>query len=154
VIHHDDYQDLVDRGEQVAGHSDWLAFQHAVDGVSDVTSSILAVERLREGSGWENHGALVVFSMTVRDPATYVAAFQELIRSMDNPGSVRLMEIRFGGQGTTHAALISAAGFVEANEYLDELLSSDAYRRFVGKVGDIRDIRTVSYNRRIKSWGN
>jgi hypothetical protein len=154
VIEHEDYADFVARGDSIGGSRDWLDFQHAIDGTSNVTSSRLAVQRMIDGSGWENHGALVAFSMTVSDPTAYAEAFSELIRSSDNPGSVRLMEMRFGGEGTTHTALISAPGFVEMNEYLDELLSSDAYRRFSSKVSDIRKINTVSYLRRIKSWGN
>ncbi len=54
----------------------------------------MAVERLRDGSGWRKHGALAAFIMTVTDPATYTAAFAELIDSSENPGSVRLMELR------------------------------------------------------------
>ena len=153
VIEHDDYADFQSRGERVGGSRDWLDFQQAVEGTSKVTSSRLAVQRAIIGSGWENHGALVAFSMSVSDPSTYLAAFNELIRSSENPGSARLMEMRFGGEGVTHVALISAADFTTMNEYLDDLLTSDAYRRFIGKVGDIRKIRTVSYLRRLKSWG-
>lgn len=97
---------------------------------------------------------LAAFIMTVKDPAAYATAFTDLIGSMDNPGSVRLMEMRFGGEGITHVALITAQDFVALNNYLDELQSSDAYREFSGKVSDNRMIRTVTLYRRIKSWGD
>jgi hypothetical protein len=153
VVQHDSYEDLQSRGARVFSSAEWMAFQQAADGTSEVTNNLMAVERLRDGSGWANHGALVVFTMTISDPAAYTDAFTDLIDSSQNPGSVRLMELRFGGEGATHAALISATDFVAANKYLDELLSSSAYRSFSRKVGDIRDIKTVSYYRRIKSWG-
>jgi hypothetical protein len=154
VIEHDSFEEMAAREQSVGASAEWLSFQHAVEGTSDTTSGRMAVQRIVDGSGWRNHGALVVFSMTVSDPAKYAEAFSELIDSMDNPGSVRLMEMRFGGEGTTHAALISAPDTTIANQYLDELQGSDAYRRFIRKVGDIREINNVSLMRRIKSWGN
>jgi hypothetical protein len=133
---------------------EWQAFVGSLQSLLDVESRLMAIERFRDGSGWEGHGAMAAFVMTVSDPATYAAAFAELTGSMDNPGSVRLMELRFGGQGATHAALISAANVTELNEYLDELLSSNAYREFAGKVSGIRTINNVEMLRRVVSYGD
>ena len=132
---------------------EWAAFVGSLRGVLDVKSRLMAIERFRVGTGWRNHGAMAAFVMTVTDPAAYAAAFAEFVESSDNPGSTRLMELRFGGQGATHAVLISATGSAALNEYLDELLSSDAYRVFAGKVSDIRTIHNVEMLTRVKSYG-
>ncbi len=132
----------------------WAEYVQTLDGVVEIKSRAMAIERLRVGSGWREHGALAAFIMTVTDPATYAATFAELIDSSENPGSVPLMELRFGGQGATHAALISAEGPAALNEYLDDLLSSDAYRVFSGKVSGIRTIQNVAMYRRVRSFGD
>lgn len=148
---YDDYEKITsDRNSSPA----WRAFVGSLGGVLDVKSRLMAVERFREGSGWRDHGAMAAFVMTITDPETYAAAFAEFVNSTDNPGSVRLMELRFGGQGATHAVLISAAGSAALNEYLDELLSSDAYREFVGKVGDIRTMNNVEMLSRVRTYGD
>ncbi len=131
----------------------WRAFVGSLGDVLDVKSRLMAIERYRVGAGWRDHGAMAAFVMTITDPAAYAAAFAEFVESSDNPGSVRLMELRFGGQGATHAVLISAVGSAALNEYLDELLSSDAYRVFVGKVGDIRTILNVEMLSRVVTYG-
>lgn len=132
----------------------WRAFVGSVTSLLDVESRLMAVERFREGSGWRQHGAMAAFVMTITDPTAYAAAFADFVDSTDNPGSVRLMELRFGGLGATHAVLISAANTTALNEYLDELLSSDEYTTFVRKVGQIRTIRNVQMLRRVKTYGN
>ena len=150
----EDYADYENVTNDINASPEWGAFVGSLQGLLDVESRLMAIERYRDGSGWEGHGAMAAFVMTVSDPATYAPAFAELTASMDNPGSVRLMELRFGGQGATHAALISAANVAELNEYLDDLLSSDAYQTFVGKVGGIRTINNVEMLRRVVSYGN
>ena len=132
----------------------WRAFAAPLANMLDVESRLMAIERFRQGSGWRNHGAMAAFVMTVTDPASYAAAFSELVASSDNPGSVRLMELRFGGQGATHAVLISAASITALNEYLDELLGSDAYSTFVSEISGIRTIHNVQMLRRVVSYGD
>ena len=146
------YQDYEDVTTARGRSTEWNAFIGRVRDILDVESRLMAVERFRDGDGWREHGALAAFVMQVRDPAAYAEAFAELTGSMDNPGSVRLMELRFGGQGATHAALISAANTAELNAYLDALLGSDAYEDFVDEVSDIRTILNVEMLRRVRSY--
>ncbi len=148
------YDDFEKQTNDRNSSSAWREFVGSLAGVLDVKSRLMAIERYRLGSGWQDHGAMAAYVMTITDPAAYVAAFAEMVESIDNPGSVRLMELRFGGQGATHAALISAAGSAALNEYLEELLSSDAYREFAAKVGDIRTINNVEMLTRVKSYGD
>jgi len=147
---YDDYEKTTsDRNASPA----WREFVGSLGGVLDVKSRLMAIERYRAGTGWRDHGAMAAFVMTISDPAAYATAFAEFIESSENPGSIRLMELRFGGQGATHAVLISAAGSAALNAYLDALLSSDAYREFAGKVGDIRTINNVEMLSRVRSFG-
>lgn len=84
---------------------------------------------------------------------TWCRGYPALIRAVGHPGSMRLMEVRAGGMGTTHTVLFSAPGAAALNEYLDRPLSSDDYRAFVKPVGSIRKINTLNMFRRDKSWG-
>jgi hypothetical protein len=150
----DDYADY----EKVTNDRDaspaWGAFVGSIRDSLDVESRLMAIERFRMGSGWEEHGAMAAFVMTISDPATYMDAFTDMAGSTDNPGSIRLMELRFGGQGATHAALISAPDVAALNEYLDDLLSSSVYRDFASQVRGIRTIQNVQMLRRVRSYGN
>ena len=154
VVEYDSYADQEKKLKKRNASPDWLRFIQTLDGVSSVKSTRMAIQRSVEGSGWRDHGAMTAFTMAVSDPATYAAAFAEMIDSTGNPGSIRLMEMRFGGEGTTHVVLISAPGSAVLNEYLDELLASDAYRTFAGKVSGIRTIRTVTMLTRVRSFGD
>lgn len=147
---YDDYEKTAGNRNSSAA---WRAFVGSLGGVVDVKSRLMAIERYRLGDGWRDHGAMAAYVMTITDSEAYAAAFAEFVESSENPGSIRLMELRFGGQGATHAVLISAPGSAALNEYLDELLSSDAYRVFVGKVGDIRTINNVEMLSRVRSYG-
>ncbi|MGI9204420.1 MAG: hypothetical protein ACR2Q3_10445 [Woeseiaceae bacterium] len=154
VATYDGYEDYQNSTDRLNASSAWGQFVGSLDDVLDVKSRVMAVERFREGSGWRDHGASTAFVMAISDPGAYASAFEEFVDATDNPGSVRLVELRFGGQGATHAVVISAEDTVALNEYLDDLLSSDEYRRFVGKVGDIRTILNVSMYNRVASFGN
>lgn len=154
VAEYDDYESYERRTARRLDSGDWARFLLAIDDASEVTNSALHIQRIADGSGWRNHDFAAVFIMTVKDPAAYAAAFTDLIDAMDNPGSVRLMEIRAGGMGATHLAIITGDGMAAVNNYLDRLLASDAYRDFAGKVGEIRRINTVSMYRRVRTYGD
>lgn len=150
----DSYQEYEEITANQNSSPAWMGFINSLPGLLDVKSRMMAVQRFREGSGWQGHGAMAAFVMTISDPGTYTAAFQEFVAASDNPGSTRLMELRFGGRGATHAVLISAPGAASLNEYLDGLLSSDEYRIFSGKVNGIRTINNVEMLTRVRSYGN
>ena len=133
-------------------HPGWLEYQHAVDGVSSVTATGMAVEAYRAGELVDSHRSAVAFVMTVRNPATYAAELANLTEAQGHPGSIRLMQMRYGGMGATHAVLLTAPDSVAMNEYLDKLLSSDDYAEFVEDVGAIRTIITVNNYSLVKRW--
>jgi len=154
IASYDGYEDYQSSTDGLNASRAWGQFVGSLDDVLNVESRVMAVERFREGSGWRDHGASTAFVMAISDPGTYAAAFAEFVDATDNPGSVRLVELRFGGQGATHAVVISAEDTVALNEYLDELLGSNEYQRFVGKVGNIRTILNVSMYTRVASFGD
>ena len=135
-------------------HPAWAQFGLAVRDLSTVKSTAMVVERLAEGRMEPDHHAAVAFSVSVSDPAAYAAALSRMLDAADNPGSTRLVEIRFGGQGATHAVVTSAPSLAILNEWTDELFASDAYRRFAADVASIREVRTVSNYRLVKRWGD
>lgn len=154
AISYDDYEELQRTDDHVRSSREWADYQRAIDGASDLVGLSMGIERFADGSDWHEHGAGITFNMTVSDPATYAAEFEKLIDAADNPGAVRLIEVRAGGQGATHFAIVTAPDFVTLNNYLDELFDSDGYRDFAGKVGGIRRINTTSIYRQLQSWEN
>ncbi len=152
VVGYDDYAALQETDDSVRPSREWADYLAAIQGTNELTALSLGVQRLADGRGWHDHDAGMVFAMTVSDARAYAAAFSELIDASDNPGSVRLMEMRAGGEGATHLAVITAPDFTTLNEYIDELFASDAYAEFAAKVGGIRRINTTSIYRRLQTW--
>ena len=132
----------------------WVDFQQTLVGVSDLVNTSMAVEAFREGSGWAGHGALSATLMTVTDPAEYAEAFSRLVDRIDNPGSIRLMQMPFGGEGVTHVVLFSAPDSAVLTTFLTEMTASKVYQDFVDDVEDIRTIQTVNLYRRVVTFGD
>lgn len=112
----------------------------------------MAVELYKAGEMRDDHRSVVAFIMSVRDPAAYARALANLAEDVGHPGSLRLMQLRFGGTGATHVVLLSASDSVAMNEYLDRLLASDGYAEFAEDVRDIRTIRTVNFYSLARHW--
>ena len=153
VVEYDDFAHYDRSIENRNASRGWARFGTMVTGVTELMSTRMAVQLLVRGSGWRDHGALVATAMSVSDPEAYGEAFAEWIDAVDNPGSIRLMEMRFGGEGTTHVALLSGPNAASLNASLDDMIGSDAYAEFAEKVADIRQIRTVSMLRRVRTYG-
>lgn len=153
VIGFDSFEDLVARDQRVFQSAEWTTFQQAAEGSSEVVSNSMAQQLMVDGSGWSEHGALLAVTMSVRDPAAYAAAFAEMIKAVENPGSIRLMQMRYGGGETTHVALFSAPDVAAANKYVDDLQGNEAFEKFSADVANIRRVNNISMLRRIKTWG-
>lgn len=154
VVEYDDYDDYETRSERRLASPDWQTYLGMVSDSSRLVASSLMIERMIEGEGWRNHGAAAVFVMTVSEPAKYAQALEQLVSGQGHPGSIRLMEVRAGGEGATHVVIVTAPGFVALNEYFDELFASEDFRRFADQVRSSRTIYSVNQYRRIKSWGD
>lgn len=153
VISHDSFEDLVTSSQRVSESKEWMTLQQAAEGSAEVVGNSMARQVVVEGTGWNNHGALIVVTLSVSDPATYVAGFREMIKKVDNPGSIRLMELRYGGGATNYVALFSAPDAVAANKYVDDLQGTAAFQEFAAKIAGIRKVNNISMMRRVKTWG-
>lgn len=154
VIGYDDYEELQTTDRRVQSSQAWDDYQDARAGTSDVLALSMGVQQLASGEGWHNHGAAMVFNMTVSDPGRYATAFNRLIESAENPGSVRLIQMRAGGEGATHIAAITAPDFATLNNYIDELFATREYSRFIDEVRGIRRINGTAIYRRVRTWDN
>ena len=154
VAEYEDYEAYETLSQRRRGSPDWLQYVLSSSGSASGTASLLVIQRMAFGKGWRDSNAVAAYIMTVTDPATYAAAFDRMFKAAGTPGSVRLMEVRAGGMGATHVALLNSTSFAALNEYIDELLASDAYRTFIEEVGAIRTINTVSMYRRVRTWGD
>lgn len=152
VASFDGYESYDRLTRQRLDHSGWLEFLQAIEGTSTGTSSLMAVEAFKAGEIADSHRSGVAFIMTVRDPAKYAAEFSKLTRAQGHPGSIRLMQLRYGSMGATHAVVMTAPSSAAMNEYLDKLLASEDYADFVDEVGDIRTINTVNNYALVKRW--
>jgi len=68
------------------------------------------------------------------------------------PGPVALYENRAGEEGVTHYVAFFAPTLTALNEYLDRLLASDTYTKYVEDVRDIRELRTANQAQRLRTW--
>lgn len=105
--------------------------------------------------GEPRHSAayLAAYLIKSSDAALYREAIGEMAKSLGNPGVLRLVQRRTGASDMTHAVLIGGEDFTAVHEYLDKLLASDAYRKFVRKVGDTREVLGLETYRRVAHWG-
>jgi hypothetical protein len=154
VVGYNSFEDRDTAIERRNASKGWVDFQQTLVGVAQVVNTSMAVEAFREGSGWEGHGALSATLMSVTDPAEYAEAFARLVDRIDNPGSIRLMQMPFGGEGTTHVALFTAPNAAALAQFLTDMVASDDYRRFNNDVKDIRRINTVNLYQRVATFGN
>lgn len=153
VVSHDSFEDLAVNGRRISDSREWMELQRNADGSAEVLGNSMAQQMMVAGSGWTDHGALIAVTMTVTDLATYVPAFAEMIESVDNPGSIRLMQMRYGGGATNTVALFSAPDPAAANKYIDDLQDNEAFREFAAKVAGVRTVNNISLMRRVKAWG-
>ena len=152
TVDFDSFQAMEEGNVRRRSSDAWHRYLKAIDGISDLTGSMLLIQRGSWGESNQQHGAGAAFSMAVRDPVRYAAAFEKMVKAYGAKGAMRLMEVRAGGEGVTHLILVTAPTLAELNTYFDGLFASDAYRTFAGEVGGIRELRTVSMYRREKTW--
>ena len=109
----------------------------------------------------DDHGAarytaeyLVAYLIHSTDAATYRSAIADLDKGVGNPGVLRLVAMRTGNMGYTHAVLIGGPDFETVNTYLDKLFASDAFAAFQEKVGDTRKVVGVNPYYRVATYGD
>jgi len=112
-------------------------------------NSQMLLKSLVGGKGIGKTGVTMVFVMKVKNPVSYLNAYNEFISTMEENGKSKLFteyglsEIFAGGQndtGATHHAVIGALDMVSLVNGLDELFSSQEFRLFSNKVIGNREI--------------
>ena len=106
------------------------------------------------GASRRSAGYIAAYLIKTTEPATYRAAVAELGKAIGNPGVLRLVALRTGDMGATHAVLIGGADFKAVNEYIDKMIASDAFATFTAKVGGIRNVVGLDMYRRVANWGD
>ena len=152
VADYDSYavRDKVDKA-RYESHG-WAKYMLATEGSKLVSAELVTVIK-DYGKPRHEAGYLVAFTMNVSDPARYAAALDKLDDAVSHPGVLRLVGIRSGPADVTHAVLVGADDFAAANDYLDKLFASDAYRTFAADVGDIRKLLNVAMYKRVDAYG-
>lgn len=130
----------------------WAKYLLATQGSELVSADLVTVVK-DYGKPRHTAGYLVVYTMQVGDPGRYAASLDKLHDAIGDPGVLRLVAIRSGPANVSHAVLIGADDFAAANDYLDKLLTSDAYATFAKEVADMRTIHNVAMYQRVGAWG-
>lgn len=150
-----DFDNYAERGERDkkrrASHG-WSRWQLAMEDAEFVGADMVSVVA---DHGKPRHTAdyLLVYTLSVQDPAVYAAALEEMNDALGNPGVLRLVALRSGSRAATHAVLIGGRDFAAVNEYMDRLYASDAFGTFVSKVRNVRSVVHIESYRKVGDWG-
>ena len=152
VVDFDNYAERDERYEIRRASHGWSRWQLAMQDAEIVAAEMVGVVA---DYGKPRHTAdyLMVYLVSVQDPAVYAAALSELNDAIGNPGVLRLVAMRSGSRAVTHAVLIGGDGFTAVNEYLDKLYASDAFGTFASKVSSIRSVVHIESYRKVGAWG-
>lgn len=152
VVDFDNYSDYTTRNQKRRDSHGWSRYQLATQGSEYKGGDMFMVV---DDHGKSRHTAAYVAAYLIKtsDATLYREAIADLNKALGNPGVLRLVSRRTGDSGMTHAVLIGGSDFAAVNEYLDKLLSSDAYQDFVAKVGDTREVLGLHTYRRVGHWG-
>lgn len=152
VVDFDNYQDYVARNRARMESHGWSKYLLATQDSEYHGSDMFTVV---DDHGQPRHtaGYLAAYLIKSSDAGLYREAIADLSKAVNNPGVLRLVARRTGNQDMTHAVLIGGRDFAAVNEYLDKLLASDGYRKFVDKVGDTREVLGLHMYQRVAHWG-
>lgn len=131
------------------GWSRYLLAMHDADTVAAEMAGLV----VDYGKPRHTAGYLLVYLVNVQDPTAYVAAMGDLNKAEGNPGVLRIVALRTGNRGVTHAVLIGGENFASVQKYMDKLFASDAFRSFSAKVSGMRSVVQVESYRRVGAWG-
>lgn len=152
VVDYDNYDSrdaLDDKRRATHGWSRYLLRMHEAEFVAGEMAGVV------RDFGGPRHtaGYLLAYLVNVQDPAMYVSALDQLNKDLGNPGVLRLVAMRTGDRGVTHAVLIGGDNFAAVQKYMDRLYASDAFRQFAEKVNGIRSVIRIEAYQRLGAWG-
>ena len=93
--------------------------------------------------------------MDVKDPATYVAAWNKMMGSRDSDLPSGIFQVMSAGTaGISHGVSITANNMAEMMELMDANQGNPNWAEFLASVEGIRTVEDDSMVVRIKSWGS
>lgn len=150
----DSYEEYMASTEKRFASPGWARYALESEVFTHYRGSNLVTVVDDHGAKRRSAGYLAVSLVNVTDAAAYRAALAELNRAVGNPGVLRLVAFRTGNMAATHAVLIGGSDFKAVNEYLDKLYASDAFAKFIAKVGPTRKLVSVQMLQRVGTWGD
>lgn len=152
VVDFDNYDDYVTRNRRRMDSHGWSKYLLATQDANYHSSDMFVVVD-DHGDARHSAGYLAAYLVNSSDAELYREAVSDLNEAIGNPGVLRLVARRTGARDFTHAVLIGGKDFATVNKYLDKLQGSDAYTRFIEKVGDTRELLGLYTYRRVAHWG-
>ncbi|MDB2449564.1 hypothetical protein N9W97_02285 [Pseudomonadales bacterium] len=152
--------DAIDQSFAINARSkDWAVFQKSIRRIAtpewENMFAILMAKVKKDPSKMTNPVS-IVYSMTVKDPAEYVAAFGKLLESNEIkafPGNIYLgQSIASGNVKGTHFVTFVAESTGALVSSVMAVQTSAAMADYLSAVGDIRTLEATNMFREVKRW--
>ncbi|MEL0218412.1 MAG: hypothetical protein VXB09_12250 [Gammaproteobacteria bacterium] len=142
-----------------AASPDWRKFQGEVrESAQREWENIYAIQmaRVKKDPTTLDNAVSIVYNMTVKDAAAYVAAFETLLASDEAkafPGNIYLgQNIASGNVPGTHFVTFVAESTGELVEHVMKIQSSSAMAAYGKTVADLRTVESINMFREVKRW--
>ena len=142
-----------------ASSPDWAKFQGKLRGVATPEwENVYAIQmaRVKKDPTTLDSAASIVYSMTVKDVATYVSAFDALLESDEAkafPGNIYLgQNIASGNIPGTHFVTFVAESSGELIDHILKIQASPAMAAYTQAVADVRRVEATNMFREVKRW--
>jgi hypothetical protein len=141
-------QEMQDEYARTSSSEEVMKVQEIIFPIVKENSQML-LKSLVGGKGQGKTGVTMVFIMKVKNPSSYLNAYNQFISTIEENGKSKLFteyglsEIFAGGQNNldaTHHAIIGAVDMVSLVNGLDELFSSQEFKLFASKVAGNREV--------------
>lgn len=151
VAIYDDLDAMESALEGRIGSAAWATLLRSTSGISQATSSALAIQKRTWGDdAWEEGGYLAAVLVNVANSASWLAAMDAWNRSnkVENPGMVRVVKLR--GAPANHAVLIAGSDYADVINYMEGVEASDEFATLQGAAE--AQVVGSTYYRVAKVW--
>ncbi|MGI9205346.1 MAG: hypothetical protein ACR2Q3_15125 [Woeseiaceae bacterium] len=133
------------------GSAAWATLLRSASGISQATSSALAIQKRTWGDdAWEEGGYLAAVLVNASNSAEWLDAMDAWNRSnkVRNPGMIRIVKLR--GAPANHAVLIAGSDYADVINFMEGVEASDEFATLQGAV----EVQIVgsTYYRVVKVW--
>lgn len=134
-----------------AGSAAWATLLRSASGISQATSSVLAMQKRTWGdNAWEEGGYLAAVLVNAANSTDWLNAMDAWNRSnkVRNPGMVRVVKLR--GAPANHAVLIAGPDYADVINFMEGVEASDEFKTLQGAAE--AQVVTSVYYRVAKVW--